>query len=147
MKKLILILFLLIAVLINGCFISTEEPIQQEQPVINQPGESDVEAMVVEEEPIQETVKEFTVEGDAIGLYPSILTVNRGDMVKITFKVRNEKVYYGGLDFRSDIWGDTGKVLPGQETTVGFTAQDSFTYTSYWPATNKLKATGTINVV
>ena len=40
MKKLILILFLLIAVLINGCFISTEEPIQQEQPVINQPGES-----------------------------------------------------------------------------------------------------------
>ena len=68
-------------------------------------------------------------------------------MVKITFKVRNEKVYYGGLDFRSDIWGDTGKVLPGQETTVGFTAQDSFTYTSYWPATNKLKATGTINVV
>ena len=147
MKKIILISFLLIAVFIGGCFTSTEEPIQQEQPVINQPGESNVEEMIVEEEPVQETIKEFTVEGDDIGLYPSTLTANKGDKVKITFKVRTEKVYYGGLDFRSSVWGDTGKILPGNEKTVEFTAENSFTYTAYWPATNKLKATGTINVI
>ena len=147
MKKIILISFLLIAVFIGGCFTSTEEPIQQEQPVINQPGESNVEEMIVEEEPIQETIKEFIVEGDDIGLYPGTLTVNKDDKVKITFKVRNEKVYYGGLDFRSSVWGDTGKILPGNEKTVEFTAENSFTYTAYWPATNKLKATGTINVI
>ena len=147
MKKIILISFLLIAVFIGGCFTSTEEPIQQEQPVINQPGESNVEEMIVEEEPVQEIIKEFTVEGDDIGLYPSTLTANKGDKVKITFKVRTEKVYYGGLDFRSSVWGDTGKILPGNEKTVEFTAENSFTYTAYWPATNKLKATGTINVI
>ena len=147
MKKIILISFLLIAVFIGGCFTSTEEPIQQEQPVINQPGESNVEEMIVEEEPVQETIKEFTVEGDDIGLYPSTLTANKGDKVKITFKVRTEKVYYGGLDFRSSVWGDTGKILPGNEKTIEFTAENSFTYISYWPLTNKEKATGTINVI
>ena len=59
-----------------------------------------------------ETVKEFTVEADDLGLYPETLTLNKGDQVKITFKVRQDKVYYGGLDFRSDVWSDTGKVLP-----------------------------------
>jgi len=90
-------------------------------------------------------VKEFTIEGDDLGLYPETITVNKNDKVKITFKVRNENVYYGGLDFRSEFF-DTGKVLPGSIKTVEFTAQETFSYKSYWPSSNKLKATGTINV-
>ncbi len=92
-------------------------------------------------------VKEFTVEADDLVLYPNTLTVNRGDKVKITFKVRTEKIYYNGLDFRSEVFGDTGKVLPGGTKTVEFIAEKSFTYTSYWPASSREKATGKINVV
>ena len=73
--------------------------------------------------------------------------MNKGDQVKITFKVRTDKVYYGGLDFRSDVWDDTGKVLPGATKTVEFTAQQTFNYKSYWPSTTRLKATGTVNVM
>lgn len=99
-----------------------------------------------EPEPMQE-VKEFTVEGDDLGLYPDTITVNNGDLVKITFKVREEKVYYGGLDFRSENdYFDTGKVLPGGIETVEFTADESFSYTSYWPSSGVEKATGQIIV-
>ena len=94
-----------------------------------------------------ETVKEFTVEADDLGLYPEDLTVNKNDKIKLIFKVRTEKVYYGGLEFRSDLFGDTGKVLPGTEKTIEFTADKTFSYASYWPLTNNQKATGTINVV
>ncbi|MEK6932845.1 MAG: hypothetical protein AABW56_03575 [Nanoarchaeota archaeon] len=99
--------------------------------------------------PIQEetttNTKEFTVEGDDYGLYPETLSVNKGDNVMIIFKVRQDKVYYGGLDFRSDYF-NTGKILPGGTITVEFTADQTFEYKSYWPASNALKATGTINV-
>jgi len=104
--------------------------------------------IVGQETPAQTlSLKEFTIEGDDYGLYPDTITVNQGDRVKITFKVRENKVYYGGLDFRSSVWGDTGKVLPGASTVVEFIAQNTFTYRSYWPSSNRLKATGTINVV
>ncbi|MEK6907305.1 MAG: hypothetical protein AABW45_02150 [Nanoarchaeota archaeon] len=145
MKKIILILFLFNILFLAGCGSdNTYTTPVQDNPIINQPENNPQEEIP---EPVNLQLKEFTVEGDDLGLYPSTLTVNKGDIVKITFKVRNEKVYYGGLDFRSDVWGDTGKILPGNEKTVEFNAENSFTYTSYWPATNKLKATGTINVL
>jgi len=90
-------------------------------------------------------VKEFTIEGDDVGLYPDTITVNNGDQVKITFKVRQDKVYYGGLDFRSDYF-NTGKVLPNGIKVVEFTADQTFEFKSYWPSSNRLKATGTVNV-
>ena len=152
MKKIYFaIIFLLSILLISSCQPQQEQatqptpPIQEEVPEVTQP---EPEPIVEEPETAPTpTLKEFTVEADDVGLYPDTLTVNKGDKVKITFKVRNEKVYYGGLDFRSDIWGDTGTILPGGVKTVEFTAEETFTYKSYWPASNKLKATGTIIVI
>ena len=100
----------------------------------------------IPEEPLV-SIKEFTIEGDDSALYPPSIEVNKGDTVKITFFVRSQGTYFGGLDFRSDVWGDTGKVSKGESTLVEFVATETFQYKSYWPASNKLKATGTINVV
>lgn len=92
-------------------------------------------------------VKTFVIEADDAGLYPNgDLTVNKGDRVKITFKVRSVGVYFGGLDFRGAPYFTSPKVLAGGETTVEFTADQSFTYSSYWPASSVLKSTGTITV-
>ena len=91
-------------------------------------------------------VKEFTIEGDDGKLYPSSIEVSKGDLVRITFKVREEQVYFGGLDFRSDYWDNTGKVPKGGTATVEFTADKTFQFKSYWPVSNKLRATGTVIV-
>ncbi|HSB47251.1 MAG TPA: dienelactone hydrolase family protein [Candidatus Bilamarchaeum sp.] len=82
--------------------------------------------------PPQPSVKEFTIEADDSGFYPSgPLEVGKGDTVKITFKVRSSNVYYGGLQFKSAAFS-TGKVSPGGSTGVEFTADDDMTITSYW---------------
>ena len=147
MKKIFLILFIFALLFLTAC---TQQQISQDQQTNQQMQEeeqtqtSDQQQTTTTSPP---TLKEFTIEADDIGLYPDTITVNKGDNAKITFKVRTDKVYYGGLDFRSSIWGDTGKVLPGGMTTVEFVAQETFTYTSYWPSSNRLKATGTVNVI
>lgn len=92
-------------------------------------------------------LKEFTIEADDNGFYPSgTVNVNAGDTVRITFVVLEDTTYFGGLDFRSSAWGDTGKVSPGASTTVEFVADNTFQFRSYWPSSNVLKATGTVNV-
>lgn len=88
--------------------------------------------------------QELTVEGDDAGIYPNTITVKKGSVIQITFKVRQARTYYGGLDFRSEAWGDTGRIPPGGSKTIEFTAEDSFDYTSYWPSSNVKKATGKV---
>ena len=161
MKTLVALLVALSLFLIIGC----TQPVVQEVPA---PGFEDVPEMIVvqddgpteataEEEPEEVTpepprpvprpvVREFVIEGDDRGLYPNSIEVNEGETVLITFKVRGEGTYFGGLDFRSDLWGDTGKVPPGEETEVTFLAKESMPFESYWPASNTLKATGEIIV-
>jgi len=97
------------------------------------------------QEEMQVQAMEFTIEADDKGFYINgekitEINVNKGKDVKIKFDVRQVGVYYGGLDFRSKIWDDTGKVLPGASTTVEFTAAETFEVKSYWPASNRLKA-------
>ncbi len=91
-------------------------------------------------------VKEFTIEGDDSGFYPNSITVKKDDLVKIKFVTRTKNVYYGGLDFRGKPWETTGKVKPGENMTVQFTATDTFEFKSYWPLTSALKATGKVIV-
>ncbi len=74
------------------------------------------------------------------------MEVPKNSLVKIKFKVRSQGVYFGGLDFRSSVF-NTSTILPGKDKEVEFTADESFTYTSYWPLSNKLKATGEIIVM
>lgn len=85
-------------------------------------------------------VKQFIVEADDNGFYPpEPIKVNKGEKVYIEFKVRENNVYYGGLQIKSKYF-DTGKIIPGEKATVDFTALESFTITSYWPASGVKKA-------
>lgn len=93
--------------------------------------------------PAQEVSR--TVEADDNGLYPGSISVPQGATVHLTFKVRSDNVYFGGLDFRSSKF-TTESVPPGGQTTVTFTADNTFTYSSYWPDSNTKKADGTIAV-
>jgi hypothetical protein len=90
-------------------------------------------------------VVNITVEADDSGLYPAAVTVPKGAIVNLTFKVRSTNVYYGGLEFRSNVF-ITPRIPPGGSNDVTFTARETFTYTSYWPATNVRKAEGRIVV-
>ncbi|MEM5805531.1 MAG: DUF5667 domain-containing protein [Candidatus Aenigmatarchaeota archaeon] len=93
--------------------------------------------------------KLVTIEADDYGFYINNQKINNllvkpGEEVIIIFKVRETGVYYGGLDFRSDYF-KTESVKPGDETKVSFNSANSFTITSYWPASNVMKAN--LNVV
>lgn len=90
--------------------------------------------------------KEFTIELDDYGVYPNSIVVNKDDNVKITFKVRNNNVYYGGLDARSDYF-DTGKIAPGESKTIEFKAINSFKFTTYWPSSGVVKSQGTVTAI
>lgn len=76
-----------------------------------------------------------TVVGNDSTGSPTTITVDKGDVVQITFQVQAEGTYYGGLDFRSSVI-NTGTISPGSSKTVTFTATNSFAFTPYWPATN-----------
>ncbi|MDP3999232.1 MAG: DUF5667 domain-containing protein [bacterium] len=89
---------------------------------------------------------EFKIEADDKGFYPeAILFVKKGARVKIHFIVRTDNVYYGGLDFRSSKF-KTESVKPGGSVDVEFIADESLGFSSYWPASGVLKASGKIVV-
>lgn len=105
--------------------------------------------------PIPQTVvppspRSFNLIADDAGFYYDELPINRigvekGAVVNITFKVFAHRVYYGGLDFRSDHFPTTA-ALPGQSATVTFTADKSFIITSYWPSSGVRKADISVQV-
>lgn len=83
--------------------------------------------------------RQFTIEADDAGIYPNMIEVNKGDNVMITFNVRSTNVYYGGLDIKSSQF-ETGTIMSGSSKTVTFTADQGFTFSSFWPATGVKKA-------
>lgn len=83
-------------------------------------------------------VMEFTVQADDSSFSPNRITLERGDVARITFQVSTTNVAFDGLDFRSTEF-NTGAVPPGGSSTVEFTAEESFTVTSYWPDSNRRK--------
>lgn len=89
--------------------------------------------------------KSFTVNADDASADLTTISVKKGDPVSITFNVKPNNVYHGGLDFRSNQL-DTGAIPPGSSKTITFTATNSFTFTPYWPSTNIAKPY-TISVV
>lgn len=89
---------------------------------------------------MQGVARELTLEADDSGFYPAgNIEVPKGAKVMLTFVVRQANVYFGGLDFRSSKF-QTDPVKPGGSTTVEFVADESFTISSYWPASGVLKA-------
>ena len=96
--------------------------------------------------PAELTLQEFKIEAADSGFYPSgTITVKKGSKVKIHFIVRSTGVYFGGLDFRSSKFR-TESVKPGGTTSVEFTADEPFEFSSYWPASGVLKTTGKVVV-
>ena len=89
--------------------------------------------------------KSFTVEANDSGFFPNILTVRKGDKVKIIFRVLEKGTYCGGLDITSPKF-KTGTIKPGGEGAAEFTAEESFVFTSYWPASGVKKADGKVAV-
>ncbi|MBW3021970.1 cupredoxin domain-containing protein, partial [Candidatus Woesearchaeota archaeon] len=134
--------------------------VEQEQPVAEPESVAEEEPEPLAEEEQQETeeveeepkekelpLKEFTVEADDRGFYPSYLEVNKFDRVRITFKVRDENIDRGGLEFKSYMFEDTGIVPPGEEATVEFIVSETFMIRSYWPETSVTKAALKVQVV
>jgi len=66
------------------------------------------------------------------------ITVPKGTPVTITFFVNTQGTYYGGLDFRSSVL-NTGTIKVGESKTISFNANQSFSFTPYWPASNVAK--------
>jgi hypothetical protein len=91
--------------------------------------------------PITQTqsLTEAKVEADDYGFYPSNLEFAKGVKVKLYLYVKQNNVYYGGLDFRSEKF-KTESVKPGQKTEVEFIADKDFIIESYWPLSNVKKA-------
>jgi len=123
----------------NATNIGTPEP----EPMFPQPPEP-------EPEPVA-GLKEFYIEADDTGFYDESgskinnLELNNGDEIKITFFVRKTGVYFAGLKFKGPDF-DSGALDKEAEYVVEFTASDSHQIKSFWPSSNKLKATLNVNV-
>ncbi|MBI2084572.1 MAG: hypothetical protein HYT70_03100 [Candidatus Aenigmarchaeota archaeon] len=117
-----------------------------ETPLETQPvGEGTLQGEVVQQEetPAPPAIREFTIEADDSGFYIdnkdiSSISVSSGDFVSITYQVRSQGVYYGGLDFRG-CGQSTPSVKPGDSIKVQFTALSTCAITSYWPVSNVAK--------
>ncbi|MCA9383464.1 hypothetical protein KC909_03800 [Candidatus Dojkabacteria bacterium] len=78
---------------------------------------------------------------------PASISVNEGDTVNITFTVPMDDPYCCGAQITGNGGEfDTGTIQPGESKQVSFTAVSSFGFTSYWPGTGAVKATGSVNV-
>lgn len=60
------------------------------------------------------------------------IEANKGDTVRLTFIADPRNNYHNGLEFRSDVM-DPVRVLNGQSMMISFVADESFTFTPYWP--------------
>ncbi len=104
---------------------------------------SDEKLLIVNAPKAQEAtpqIKQFVIETDDDAFYPAgPITVKKGERVYIDFIARKENIYYGGIQVKSKYF-DTGKINKGEKASVDFVAFDSFTITSYWPASGVRKA-------
>lgn len=122
---------------------ATPAPVQkqdQTMPPAQQPAPTQTQTQPAPPPPAPTTKTESlsTTADDSVAS-PDTLTVNKGDTVNLTLNVKTTGVYYGGLDFRSSVF-NSGTVLPGQNKTVSFTADQSFDIHCFWPSSNVEKA-------
>ncbi len=75
----------------------------------------------------------FYLDGEQIG----VVTVKKNQLLELTFNVRENEVYYGGLDFRG--CGQDAEAKPGKSVTLTFTPVANCIIKSYWPASGVLK--------
>lgn len=67
-----------------------------------------------------------------------VIEANKGDEIRLTFIADPRDNYHGGLEFRSPTM-DPVKVMNNQSKMITFTADESFSFTPYWPGTDNAK--------
>jgi len=81
----------------------------------------------------QAGIKPVAITAAATSTTPDTVNVNQGDKVVITFNVKSQGVYHGGLEFKSaDPVIESDPIQPGSSGNVTFTATKSFKFTPYW---------------
>lgn len=97
-------------------------------------------------------VRSISIEGDDSAFYldgseVTQVAASQGETVVLKIKTRTTNVGFGGLQYKSADFGgiDTGMVAPGSEKEVQITADAAGKIMSYWPSTDRLKAT--LNIV
>lgn len=121
MKKEILLALLLGAVLlVAGCVSPQGGPSAARVDVVDEGGDEEPAAT---EEPTGGEIKEFTLTAKQWDFNPSTITVNKGDMVKLS--ITSIDVAHG---FAISAFGVNSRLNPGQTTNVEFVADKSGTF-------------------
>ncbi|MBI2654594.1 hypothetical protein HYX02_07375 [Candidatus Woesearchaeota archaeon] len=105
--------------------------------------ESDYVPKLVVQEP---GVREYAVEADDNGFYPSTIKAKIGEKVSINFKFRDSSIYFAGLDVFGPFEDIKYKLKGEQPISREFTMKEETKITSYWPASGVKKATLTVGV-
>jgi plastocyanin len=89
--------------------------------------------------------KSLDITATSSSFSPSSITVDPGDVVTLNFSVPANDSYCCGLEVRSSAFS-TVTIAKGGSGSATFTALSSFTFSSYWPASNVHKADGTVTI-
>lgn len=94
----------------------------------------------------QQGVSEFAVEADDNGFYPGTLKAKIGDKVRISFKFKDDSIYFAGLDVRGPFEDIQYRLKGEQPIAREFTMKDETRITSWWPSSGVKKATLTVQI-
>lgn len=124
---------------------STTQPTDQTaitQPSADSSTVSSSDVPAASDSAVAGTTKEFTVEGSNFKFAPAVLSVNKGDTVKITFNNT------GGMhDFVIDEFNAKTKVIQsGATETITFTADKTGTF-QYYCSVGNHKAMGMVGTL
>ncbi len=98
------------------------------------------------EEKLQSNTREYTIEADDNGFYPSTIKAKVGDEVIIHFKFRDDSIYFAGLDVKGPFPDIKYKLRGQQPVTANFTMLEETKITSWWPSSGVKKAMLTVQV-
>jgi len=88
----------------------------------------------------QPGMREYAVEADDHGFYPSTIKAKIGELVRINFSFRDDSIYFGGLDVKGPFPTIQYKLKGEQPLAAEFTMKGETKITSYWPSSGVKKA-------
>ena len=141
MKKTHIVITILVLLVLGFLFIGKGKKV--EVPTVNIGNQKSESVKVVQNESTG-IVKEFTVTGKNFSLMPSLITVKKGDTVKVTFKNEN-----GFHDFKIDEFNVVARrINSGAEESVEFVANKigSFEYYCSVGSHRAMGMSGTLKV-
>ena len=117
-----------------------EVPVEEPEEVSKPP------ETIPQDLPVEQPTVKFTIDADDNEFNPDEITVNKGDLVIITFNFIDSNIYFGGLDIKSDVFNIEYRKGALKKQTVEFTAEENFRFSSFWPQSNKFKASARVVV-